>query len=239
MRKASNIFDDLMVEHYVKEKETNRVSIGYTETNQEVNLGLKQMGHTLISGISRSGKTQLALYLLESLIQFAEVAVYSVKVGDFFMFRKDVMIVDDANEMSKLLRRTVGEIERRANRVRKQSEKAGEVVQCTEKPIVLMLDEYASFIFDADEATKLALSKIASIGAGMNVFLYIITQVPNKKIMGNVRDQIMTDIAFRQRDSYGSRMAVGTNEAMRLELRQAIVRNVDQRWLITHTGQKV
>lgn len=238
MKKANTIFDDLMIEHYVKEKEKNRVSIGFTETNQEVQFGLKQMGHTLISGISRSGKTQMALHILQSLIGFAEVAVYSVKVGDFFMFRNDVMIVDDANEMSKLLRRTVGEIERRANRVRRESEKAGKVVQCTEKPIILMLDEYASFMFGADEATKIALSKIASIGAGMNVFLYIITQVPNKKIMGNVRDQIMTDIAFRQRDSYGSRMAVGTNEAMRLELRQAIVRNVDQRFLVTHTGEK-
>jgi len=231
--KASTIFDDLMVERYTKNPEKHRISVGFTETGTEVNFGLKQMGNTLISGISRSGKTQLALHLLESVTKFADVAVYSVKPSDFFMFRDDVKIVDDSNTMSKLIRRTVGEIERRADRVRKASEKAGYVVECTEKPMIVMIDEFAAYSSTMDEATEIALEKIAGVGMGLNVYLYISCLLPSKKVMGDIRDQFITSISFRHRDRYGSQAAIGTSEATRLELRQCIVQNVISTFLVT------
>lgn len=233
--KPSNVFDELMVEHYVQEVEKNRIKVGFTEVGQEVEFGLKQMGHTLISGISRSGKTQLALHLLESVTKFADVAVYSLKPSDFFMFRDVVRLYEDQDVICDVLRRTAGEIERRAERVRKKSEKAGRVVQCDERPMIIMLDEYATLSEEMDQATEIAVQKIANVGAGLNVFLYIITQVPYKKTLkGTLRDNMMTDIAFKQRDARGSMMAVGSHQAMLLPLRHAIVRNVDRTFKITH-----
>ena len=232
---VSNIFDEMMIPRTTSTVEKNRLKIGYTEIGQEVDLGLKQASHTLISGISRSGKTQMALHLLDSLTKYASVVVYSMKPGDFFMYRNKVRLVEDKYEMFSLLRMTVGEIEKRANKIREQSEAAGHVVECTDRPMIVMIDEYAALSKDMDDATENAIEKIAAVGAGLNVYLYIITQVPKKSVMlGTLRDNMMTDIAFKQRSPETSRMAIGSNAAMMLPLGQCIVRNVDRSFKVTY-----
>jgi len=86
-----------------------------------------------------------------------------------------------------------------------------------------------------DDATENAIEKIAAVGAGLNVYLYIITQVPKKSVMlGTLRDNMMTDIAFKQRSPETSRMAIGSNAAMMLPLGQCIVRNVDRSFKVTY-----
>lgn len=230
----STIFDEMLIDHYGTEREKNRVKVGFTELDQQVEFGVKQMGHTLISGMSRSGKSQMALNLLKSLIKFADVAIYTPKPNDYFMFRKDVGIYDERS-MQKIIRRSVAELEKRNKRVVQESEKADKTVQCNETPIVLMIDEFQTFRDNLDDITYKSLTRLMNEGAGLNIFVYIIVQTPNKKILsGTLRENIMTDIAFKQRDAYGSRMAVGSREAEGLELRQCIVRNVTQTFLVTH-----
>ena len=106
--------------------------------------------------------------------------------------------------------------------------------QCPDTPLILLIDEFQSFAELADQATNDALKRIIREGAGLNVFIYIITQTPNKRVLGDgLRDNISTDIAFKQRDAYGSRMAIGTREVEFIELRQCIVRNIDKKFKIT------
>ena len=130
--------------------------------------------------------------------------------------------------------RTVGEVERRNDRLR-EARKADSInVKCTETPIIILIDEFQSFAEMVNEPTMLALKRIIREGAGLNVFCYIITQTPTKKILSDgLRDNIMTDIAFKQRDAYGSRMAIGSREAEFLDLYQCIVRNIDKKFKIT------
>lgn len=136
--------------------------------------------------------------------------------------------------MESLVRRTVGEVERRNDRLRTSREKNGFGVSCEDKPMVILIDEFQSFSELAGQATMIALKRIIREGAGLNVFVYIITQTPTKRILSDgLRDNIMTDIAFRQRDSYGSRMAIGDRTAEFLELHQCIVRNIDKVFKIT------
>lgn len=210
------------------------VSLGYTETGTEVVLDLKQLKHVLVSGMSQSGKSTMIRKLLPSLVKYADVAIYSTKDSDFIDYEKTAYTCSDLNKMEGLIRRTVGEIERRNDRLRKARQKGGITVQCDDKPIVIVIDEFQSFSELADEAAMLALKRIVREGAGLNVFVYIITQTPTKRVLSDgLRDNIMTDIAFKQRDAYGSRMAIGNREAEFLELHQCIVRNVDKVFKIT------
>ena len=210
------------------------ISLGYTETATEVVLDLKQLKHVLISGMSQSGKSTMVRKMLPSMVQYADVAIYSTKDSDFIDYHKTAYCCSDLDEMGSLIRRTVGEVERRNGRLRDDRKEHGMKAQCEDKPIVILIDEFQSFVELADQATMIGLKRIVREGAGLNVFLYIITQTPTKKVLsGGLRDNIMTDIAFKQRDGYGSRMAIGSREAEFLELHQCIVRNVDKIFKIT------
>lgn len=210
------------------------IMLGYTETGNEVVLDIKQLKHVLVTGMSQSGKSSMVRELLPSLVKYADVAIYSTKDSDFIDFDETAYNCSDLDKMSSLIRKTVGEVERRNFRLREAREKKGSSVQCEEKPVIILIDEFQSFSEMANEPTMIALKRIIREGAGLNVFMYIITQTPTKKVLsGGLRDNIMTDIAFRQRDSYGSRMSIGTREAEFLELRQCIVRNIDKVFKIT------
>jgi len=210
------------------------INLGYTETGSEVVLDIKQLKHVLISGMSQSGKSTMVRKLLPSLVKYADVAIYSTKDSDFIDYEKSAYTCSDLDKMSGLVRRTVGEVERRNDRLRKLREKGGIDVKIDEQPIVILIDEFQSFAELTSEATMKALKRIVREGAGLNVFIYIVTQTPTKKVLNDgLRDNIMTDIAFKQRDAYGSKMAVGNREAEFLELHQCIVRNVDKIFKIT------
>lgn len=232
---AKTFFDELM-EDYGGSEGVGKypISLGRTETGSEVVLDLKQLKHVLISGMSQSGKSTMVRKLLPSLIQYADVAIYSTKDSDFIDFSNTAYTCSDLSKMEGLVRRTVGEIERRNDRLRGAREIGGYRVQCADKPLVIIIDEFQSFSEMSGEATMKALKRIIREGAGLNVFIYIITQTPTKRVLSDgLRDNIMTDIAFKQRDSYGSRMAIGNRDAEFLELHQCIVRNVDKTFKVT------
>lgn len=232
---SKKFFNDLM-EGYSSSHGEGKfpISLGYTETATEVVLDLKQLKHVLVSGMSQSGKSTMIRKMLPSMVTYADVAIYSTKDSDFIDYSETAYCCSDLDEMSSLIRRTVGEVERRNGRLRSARQAEGISVQCEDKPIVILIDEFQSFAELANEATMIGLKRIIREGAGLNVFIYIITQTPTKKVLsGGLRDNIMTDIAFKQRDGYGSRMAIGTRDAEFLELHQCIVRNIDKVFKIT------
>lgn len=228
-------FDNIMTGYDAGEKASKHpVSLGYTETGTEVVLDISQMKHTLVSGMSQSGKSTMVRKLLPSLVQYTEVAIFSTKSSDFVDYEDKAYVAADVDRMGSLIRRTVGEIERRVNRLGKLRRDKGMDQQCADTPWIILIDEFQSFAELADQATNDALKRIIREGAGLNVFIYIITQTPNKRVLGDgLRDNISTDIAFKQRDAYGSRMAIGTREVEFIELHQCIVRNIDKKFKIT------
>lgn len=231
----ATFFDGLMKD-YGRNQSSGKfpIRLGFTETGNEVVLDLTQMKHVLISGMSQSGKSTMVRKLLPDLIKYADVAIYSTKDSDFIDFRDRAFTCADMSLMEGLIRRTVGEVERRNDNLRTAREEGGYEVKCDEKPLIILIDEFQSFVETAEEGSMMALKRIIREGAGLNVFCYIITQTPTKKILSDgLRDNIMTDIAFRQRDSYGSRMAIGDRQAEFLELRKCIVRNVDKTYKVS------
>lgn len=231
----SQFFKELMADYNAGEGSGKfPVSLGFTETGNEVVLDIKQMKHTLVSGMSQSGKSTMVRKFLPSLVKYADVSIFSTKSSDFVDYEDKAYVAADVDLMGSLIRRTVGEIERRIDRLSTLRRENGMNTPFDEKPLIIVIDEFQSFAELADEATNTALKRIIREGAGLNVFLYIITQTPNKKVLGDgLRDNISTDIAFRQRDAYGSRMAIGTREVEFIELRQCIVRNIDKKFKIT------
>ncbi len=231
----AKFFGNLMEGYDAGEKASKfPVSLGYTETGTEVKLDIKQMKHTLVSGMSQSGKSTMVRKFLPSLVEYADVAIFSTKSSDFVDYEDKAYVAADVDRMGSLIRRTVGEVERRIDRLGKLRREKGMDKQCPDTPLILLIDEFQSFAELADQATNDALKRIIREGAGLNVFIYIITQTPNKRVLGDgLRDNISTDIAFKQRDAYGSRMAIGTREVEFIELRQCIVRNIDKKFKIT------
>lgn len=235
MDKPKNIFDEMMSDYdAVEKKDVNTVSLGYTETGYEVQLGMSEMGHTLISGISRSGKSQMAKSMLKSIVKFASVVVYSPKAQDYVEFMKDARVVNDINEFSDLVLRTVGILERRNEALLQKSIKAGKSVRCTDQPMLLVVDEFATATTMMDDGAMRALKRLIAEGAGLNIYLMIITQVATKKVLSDgLKDNILTLIAFKARDAYSARMALGNREPEFLRLGQGIVMNVDKKFKIT------
>lgn len=232
---SKNFFHEIMTGYDANSRESKYpVSLGYTETGNEVVLDIKQMKHTLVSGMSQSGKSTMVRKFLPSLVKYADVSIFSTKSSDFVDYEDKAYVAADVDRMGSLIRRTVGEVERRIDRLSNDRRENGMDVPCKDKPLIILIDEFQSFAELADQATNEALKRIIREGAGLNVFIYIITQTPNKKVLGDgLRDNISTDIAFRQRDAYGSRMAIGTREVEFIELRQCIVRNIDKKFKIT------
>lgn len=232
---SRKFFDEIMAGYDASEKTSKfPVSLGFTETGGEVVLDIKQMKHTLVSGMSQSGKSTMVRKFLPSLVKYADVSIFSTKVSDFVDYEKTAYVAGDVERMGSLIRRTVGEVERRVDRLSSLRREKGMDQPCDETPIIILIDEFQSFAELADEATNVAIKRIIREGAGLNVFVYIITQTPNKRVLGDgLRDNISTDIAFRQRDAYGSRMAIGTREVEFIELHQCIVRNIDKKFKIT------
>ena len=237
----SGFFENMMEDYGGGETQGKfPVSLGFTETSSEVVLDLKQLKHVLVSGMSQSGKSTMIRKLLPSLVKYADTVIYSTKDSDFIDYANKLYICSDVAMMEGLVRRTVGEIERRNDSLKAARQKDGYQVQCGDKPLVIVIDEFQSFAEMAGEAAMKALKRIVREGAGLNVFLYIITQTPNKKILSDgLRDNIMTDIAFKQRDASGSRMAIGNRDAEYLELHQCIVRNVDKTFKVTRLNKTV
>lgn len=237
---ANTFFDELMEDFGTSEhKGKYPVSVGFTETGHEVVLDLKQLKHVLVSGMSQSGKSTMIRKLLPSLVEHADVAIYSTKDSDFIDYKDKAFTCSDIATMAGLVRRTVGEVERRNDNLRNARAKDGYKVQCEEKPLIILIDEFQSFSELAGDAGMAALKRIIREGAGLNIFCYIITQTPTKKVLSDgLRDNIMTDIAFKQRDAYASRMAIGNREAEFLELHQCIVRNVDKTFKVTRLDKR-
>lgn len=218
----------------------NPINMGYTETGKSVVFDMNQMGHTLISGMSRSGKSRMAKSLMKTILKFADVAIFSPKPADYVEFMDKAYVTGDIDEFGTLVRRTIGVLENRNEQQLQKSMEAGESVRCEDPPLLIVIDEFATFNEMADEGAMKALRRIIAEGAGLNIFLMIITQVPTKKILSDgLRDNMMTLIAFKARDGYASRMAIGDRTAEFLELGQSIVKNVDKRYVITkYAGEK-
>lgn len=231
----SKFFNNLM-EGYATQTvvKKNPIVMGYTETGKEIVFDMNQMGHTLISGMSRSGKSRMAKSLMKTILKFADVAIFSPKPADYVEFMKQAKVSGDVDEFGALIRRTVGVLERRNEAQLEKSIEAGESVRCEDSPVLIVIDEFATFSEAIDEGSMRGLKRLIAEGAGLNIFLMIITQVPTKKLLSDgLRDNMMTLIAFKARDGYASRMAIGDRKAEFLELGQSIVKNVDKRYTIT------
>jgi len=232
---SNKFFDGIMSDYTISDTVGEfPVSLGYTETGTEIQLGIYQLGHTLISGMSRSGKSRMAKHLLKSITTFADVAIFSPKPSDYIEFVKVTMLTSDVDKFGALIRRVVGTMERRNEKVYKASEKAGVSVRCDDPPIVLVVDEFATFSELCSENSMRSLKRLISEGAGLNIFLMLVTQVATKKILSDgLRENMMSLIAFKSRDAYASRMAIGDRSSEFIELGQCVVKNVDKRFFIT------
>lgn len=232
---AQGKFSSLMADYKAeKPKEKNIISLGFTETGYEVKLGMSEMGHTLISGMSRSGKSRMAKSMMVSIMKFADVAIFSPKIQDYVEFMDQAYVDSDSDAFGVLIRRVIGEMERRNDVLVKKSIEAGKSVRCTESPMLIVIDEFASFADMAKEDAMRALKRIIREGAGLNVFLMLITQTASKKVLSEgLKDNILTSIAFKAQNSYASRMAIGSRDAEFLELGQGIVQNVDKQFTVT------
>lgn len=235
MTKAKkNFFKELMEGYSTPTVKKNPIVMGYTETGKEIILDMNEMGHTLISGMSRSGKSRMAKSLMKTILEFADVAIFSPKIADYVEFMDSADISSDIDYFGGLIRRTVGVLERRNEKQLSKSIEKGESVRCTDPPMLIVIDEFAQFSEAIDEGAMRGLKRLIAEGAGLNIFLMIITQVPTKKLLSDgLRDNMMTLIAFKARDGYASRMAIGDRKAEFLELGQSIVQNVDKRYTIT------
>ena len=231
---GKQFFDELMKDYEQPNEEKFRVHLGETEIGQVVELGARQMGHTLISGMSQAGKSTMTKHIMRSIVAFGQVAVYSPKSQDYVEFHEGAYITSDMKKFGAVIRKAVGTLERRNKASLIKSMQAGCTVNDDNAPIYIVIDEFRTFIESCDKATDMALKRLVAEGAGLNIFLILIAQTAHKKIFSDgLKDSMMTLIAFKARDTYASRAAILSRKAEYIELRQCIVKNVDKEWLIT------
>lgn len=175
----------------------------------------KKTPHLLLTGNTGSGKTQLAQYIIYSLLaQGVRVIFCDPKNDDemrFFLEDKPVTYVTKENEIARVVRETEEEV-----RLREQDLKNIGIEEAEFNPIFLMFDEMIAFAKIAEKRTYEETAKrIASIvvtGRSKRVYVGLILQRPDTAfIEGAVRDNLSCKICMGNMSETAYKMSFGAD----------------------------
>lgn len=207
----------------------NELYVGFT-SHDNYFIDVFKFPHTLISGSTNSGKTNLIKCMIYNLIQFKNVDVYimSVRKLDYYFFNNkfsNLFIstgIDDIYLKLKSIHKELLIREKELNHHVKYSNK---------KLKYIFFDEFSFLISDGKndvnkdfkEEILNIIKEIAKIGSALGFYLIIGTQRADSKILdGQIKANCNSHITFKQINSINSQIALGHSGAEELEKYQVI-----------------
>lgn len=181
-------------------------------------------GHTLVAGKTRSGKSVILNGLIvTAMLEHAQLILLDPKGGVEFAKYKDcvetIAYAGCLEEFKPALERAVAEMMRR-NAVMVQKR----ITKSQERPLFVIVDEYASMMTDAKKDLQPLLLKLARMGAASNVRLVLATQTPYLSIVtGDIKNNMQSIVALKVRNKSFSRLILDEAGAENLHVGEALV----------------
>jgi len=181
-------------------------------------------GHTLVAGKTRSGKSVILNGLIvTAIMDGAQLILLDPKGGVEFSKYKDcvetIAYAGNVDEFKPALERAVAEMMRR-NAVMVQKR----ITKSEERPLYVIIDEYATLMTDMKKELQPLLLKLARMGAASNVRLVLATQTPYLSIVtGDIKNNMQSIVALKVRNKSFSRLIIDEPGAENLHVGEALV----------------
>lgn len=221
------------------------IFLGYDAAGAPVIVNMNRFPHVLIAGITGSGKSRLLFIILTNLIYSSnagqiEINLCSLAKKDLKKY-KDCKQVDSYLENIKDIKKRYEELDMELDRRDRILDEAGvdnieeynKISKNKMKYIYLFADEFSFYQPDDSDTDEEAKEKKAALaylksfikrGRSYGLFVVMGIQVTTHEEMPTIiRRNAYTHVTFRQQDAIASRVIIGTDDAIRLENREAIV----------------
>jgi S-DNA-T family DNA segregation ATPase FtsK/SpoIIIE len=208
------------------EREHDRLSLtvpfGIDTATNPVHRLLSSLPHLLVAGATGQGKSVFVNDVIVSLVAQAgpddlELVLVDPKRVELAQYAslphlRGWGIVTDVADAPGKLAAVVAVMEQRY----KAMQDAGRR-QSVERPLVVVIDEYADLILQLGKAVEEPLVRIAQLGRAANVHLILATQYPNAKVVTPlIKQNIPSRVCFRVADHVASNVVLGQSGAERL-----------------------
>ena len=182
-------------------------------------------GHVLVAGKAGSGKSVILNGLIMTAIaNDAQLMLLDPKGGvEFGIYRNTLNVVsyaEDVDEFAEPLKKAVQVMDERLERMRKQY-----IRKSLEKPLYVVVDEYADMMSEKKKELQPLLLKLARKGRAANVRLILATQTPYKSIItGDIKANMQALVALQVLAKSYSRLIIDEPGAENLHVGEALVR---------------
>lgn len=220
------------------------VFLGYDTAGEPVIVNMNRFPHVLIAGITGSGKSRLLFIILTNLIYSSnsgqiEVNLCSIAKKDLKKFKNCKQVIsynEDINDILKCYEELDKELDRR-DKILDQAgvdniEEYNQSHRNKMRYVYVFADEFSFYQPDDSDTEEEAKAKKAALaylknfikrGRGYGLFVIMGIQVTTHEEMPTIiRRNAYTHITFKQQDAIASRIIIGTDDATKLELREAI-----------------
>lgn len=204
---------------------------------QEINF--KKSPHLLVAGATGSGKSVTLNNIIFNLMKDNNnrFVLIDPKRVEFYHFKNSPLlynfkIIEDVNESIEILEQMIKMLDYRFtllknndvkdiyafNESKEENEKMNEIYIC--------IDELSFLILQDKKKINDLLSKISMLGRAAGIHLICATQRPDREIIsGRIQANFTTVLGLKVRNKIESRIIVGNNDLLNLEIGTAIISN--------------
>lgn len=186
---------------------------------------LKRGGHTLVAGTNGSGKSVVLNGLIvQAIAEGYELILLDPKGGMQFAKYRDTL---DCIAFGETLEGFKPALEKAVEIMMTRYEymKSNHIWECTEKPLYVIIDEYADMMSGYKKDLQPLLLRLARMGREANVRLVLATQSPYKSIItGDIKGNMVNYVALRVTAKSYSRLIIDEVGAEDLNVGEALVK---------------
>ena len=182
-------------------------------------------GHTLVAGTNGSGKSVvLNGLIMTAILEHAQLILLDPKGGvEFRKYRDALDVIAFGKTLSEF--RPALELADRIMMQRYNYMEENDIEDCEDKPLYVVIDEYAEMMSEGKKDLQPLLLKLARMGRAANVRLVLATQSPYKSIItGDIKGNMVNLIALRVIGKSYSRLIIDEPGAETLNVGEALVR---------------
>jgi len=186
---------------------------------------LANSGHVLVAGKTGSGKSVILNgFIITAIAQEAQLMLLDPKGGvEFGIYRDCANVIGyagDIEEFAEPLKKAIAIMDERFARMTAKKQR-----KSTDKPVYVVIDEYADMMSEKKKELQPLLLKLARKGRSANVRLILATQTPYKSIItGDIKANMQALVALKVLSKSYSRLIIDEPGAENLHVGEALVR---------------
>lgn len=226
------------VEYMFRLEPVERYTIGTTmsledpsttiEVYDEFKLDLTKNCSTLIAGVSGTGKSYLAYYLITNFLSKRingnppQLFLVDPKRSDLFIlcrqtFTPNLRYGDSVADAFRILRNFKAELDSRQVEYSEKAAIGSTMLNLGAEPALLVIDEYASLVAGMDKKQRAEfedlLASVVQRGRQLSCFVWVLMQQPRADLIStNIRENLPTKICMGNPTAESSQMLFGTRD---------------------------